>query len=505
MGFDDHLDAVRRNGGADAEQVGELARAALAEQREEDALPLLRIALTRSSDARLWQWKALLERALEDYGEALKSFAEAAVLAPDDASIAHGRARAALEAGLPAIAWFVRALELAPDDPQVYLGLNAARLAEGKSDEAETELDQILGQNPLWFAGHQQLAQVRSLRGRRDHAFDSLERAIASQPAAIALWQALCELQVLGEDYALVRRTVERAGASGIPPQALGDYAFIAASETGETAFADSLLTGGAAAIPPVWIVRHALRSGRIGQASALIDRALEGPAAADLWPYAATVWRATGDPRFEWLTGDPNLVKVIDLHEALESIPGLTKLLRSLHQASGRYLNQSVRGGSQTDGPLFSRLEPEIRALRALMVEAIEGYRAGLSSLPETHPQKKPSGRVRFSGSWSVRLVDGGFHTNHVHPLGWVSSALYISLPERLDEHEGWLTLGEPPPELELDVRPTRLIEPRPGQLVLFPSWMFHGTRPFARGERLTVAFDVIPPPTADQSSSSS
>jgi len=27
----------------------------------------------------------------------------------------------------------------------------------------------------------------------------------------------------------------------------------------------------------------------------------------------------------------------------------------------------------------------------------------------------------------------------------------------------------------------------------VLFPSFMFHGTRPFAGGERLTVAFDLV------------
>jgi len=37
-------------------------------------------------------------------------------------------------------------------------------------------------------------------------------------------------------------------------------------------------------------------------------------------------------------------------------------------------------------------------------------------------------------------------------------------------------------------------LIEPKPGRLALFPSWMWHGTRPFAEGERITVAFDVAP-----------
>jgi hypothetical protein len=71
---------------------------------------------------------------------------------------------------------------------------------------------------------------------------------------------------------------------------------------------------------------------------------------------------------------------------------------------------------------------------------------------------------------------------------------ALPQNSPEDADD-AGWLTLGEPPENLSLDLPPQRKVEPRPGQLVLFPSWMWHGTLPFASGERLTVAFDVAPP----------
>jgi tetratricopeptide (TPR) repeat protein len=393
---------------------------------------------------------------------------------------------------------FIRALKLAPNDPQVYIGLNAARIAEGKGDEAEAELDQVLARSPMWLDGHHQLAQLRSLRGRREYAYDSLERAIAVHPAAPTLWQALCELQVLGEDYPLLKETVERAAGAGIERGSVATYAFIAASELGQTRAADAILASeSAAAIAPAWRIRHHLRSGRIEQASALIDAQLQGERAADMWPYAETTWRISGDPRLEWLTGDANLVSVIDLSEGMAKIAGLADRLRSLHAVSGRYLNQSVRGGSQTDGPLFSRVDPEIRALRRLIVEAVSRYSAGLASLPDSHPQKKSAAgsKVRFTGSWSVRLVDGGFHANHVHPRGWISSALYIALPEALSEDEGALTLGEPPAELGLELEPTRRIPPEVGQLVLFPSWMFHGTRPFPAGERLTVAFDVAPP----------
>jgi hypothetical protein len=36
-------------------------------------------------------------------------------------------------------------------------------------------------------------------------------------------------------------------------------------------------------------------------------------------------------------------------------------------------------------------------------------------------------------------------------------------------------------------------MIRPHVGRLALFPSTLFHGTRPFSAGERMTVAFDVV------------
>ena len=171
---------------------------------------------------------------------------------------------------------------------------------------------------------------------------------------------------------------------------------------------------------------------------------------------------------------------------------------MRGLHLATRQPLDQTLRGGTQTDGPLFARAEPEIRALRQAIVEAVEAHVAQLPAHDPRHPLlSAPRGPVRFAGSWSVRLSDAGFHVNHVHSAGWLSSAFYVALPGGAlggAGHDGWLTLGEAK-ELGLDLPPIRLIEPKPGRLVLFPSTMWHGTRPFAAGERLTVAFDVARP----------
>ena len=43
----------------------------------------------------------------------------------------------------------------------------------------------------------------------------------------------------------------------------------------------------------------------------------------------------------------------------------------------------------------------------------------------------------------------------------------------------------------------PDHLVAPEPGLLVLFPSYMWHGTVPFTSQEtRLTCAFDIVPAP---------
>ena len=194
-------------------------------------------------------------------------------------------------------------------------------------------------------------------------------------------------------------------------------------------------------------------------------------------------------------------MVGVYDLGDRLGDLEGLADHLRQLHMAKGAPLDQSVRGGTQTDGNLLLRDEPRIEQLRSIILETVTEYIAQLPPPDDGHPfllaHRVP---IRIAGSWSVRLVDKGFHADHVHSQGWISSALYVSLPDmageanRPHDHDGWLGLGESR-DLVPELAPLRLVEPRPGRLVLFPSTMWHGTRPFAAGERLTVAFDIARP----------
>lgn len=468
--------------------------------RTADAVPVLEAALkAHPRYPRLWQTLGTTMRALERSPDAVAAFAEAARLQPSDVRAAHGVAQASLEAGRAASALFERAHALAPGDGAILLGRAAAQLAEGRGGDAIATLDAIVAANPLWLDGQATLARLRWMMGDDRGFAGGYVRALQADPRAEALWIALIDLLIHVERSDDARATLSAARSAGVGEAALLLAAATCASELGDTAVADAAfarLAGSADVAVVERQARHLLRTGRADAAAARIEPLLAGAQANQLWPYASLAWRLTGDRRIDWLEGDAALVGVVDLADRLPSIDALAARLRTLHRAKRDPLGQSVRGGTQTDGPLFAHESREIQAVRAVIVDAVRAFAASLGPVDATHPVRRHVGRgFRFAGSWSVRLTGAGHHSAHVHPLGWISSAFYVALPPQHDmgaPPAGWLQVGEPPASLGLDLAPYRRIEPKPGRLVLFPSTMWHGTAPIDGGERLSIAFDV-------------
>jgi len=487
----------------DPAALDQLAKEALRQGEEESALPLLERAVEQAPTALLWQWKGLLERSIDEHERALGSFAEAARLDPANISIAHGRARVAMEAGLDAQLLYRTARALAPQNGQILIGLAAAMASAGNGEKAIEELQKGVAGSPMWLEGHEQLAQFMATAGRPDEATASLESALERMPAAAPLWETLLNVQLRRGAYQTLSGIAQRAEAAGVRSNEFQIYRGIHAAECETEDFPAALFATAPPAIDAAlgrWRIRHLLRVGAVDAALPLIDRELSRDQSGELWAYASTAWRLADDPRLRWLEGDERLVSFSDISDLLPPLETLGSTLRDLHKAKGEYLDQSVRGGTQTDGPLFSRIDPNIRQLRQAIVTAVERHVAQLPPHDPKHPtlRQPRDRRIRFSGSWSVRLRSGGHHSNHVHPQGWISSALYIALPPKdpgEPEDAGWLTLGRPDDLLGIDLAPWRKIEPKAGHLALFPSGMWHGTVPFNEGERLTVAFDVAPP----------
>ena len=131
--------------------------------------------------------------------------------------------------------------------------------------------------------------------------------------------------------------------------------------------------------------------------------------------------------------------------------------------------------------------------------LEAIRGYVSALPPHEEGHPLLGlPHGELYVEGSWSVRLLgeQHGHNVPHNHPAGWLSTAFYIALPQDLGTAPaGHIAFGSPPEELGLSLEFYKTIAPQVGQSAVFPSYLWHRTMPFAKGERLALALDVRRP----------
>ena len=399
-------------------------------------------------DYRLWHIKGLIHREQDRRELAIPALRRAAELAPTEPLVLHGYARTLLEAGQPSVEAFARALKLAPANTELVKGLASALVAEGRMDDAIGGLETVVGRSPLWTEGHVLLTELRWTNGERPDFTRSFDEALRTHPNSLDLRREQMVALLHAEQFDEVLARVEQGrGLFGEQPLFTAHEAVVR-SEIGDVEKADRLFVELAplgVANFDVRLVRHFLRSGRPGRASAILDRWLETAEQEMFWPYAPTTWRLTGDLRADWLEGDERLVGVYDVADQLPPLDELASTLRRLHNLRGQPLAQSVRGGTQTDGNLFHRIEPEIAALREAVRQASAEHAANLPELDPRHPlaRARPS-RIAFSGAWSVRLQSGGHHSNHFHSMGWLSSALYIVLPPDLGtgDHAGWLTL---------------------------------------------------------------
>ncbi len=424
----------------------------------------------------------------QDLATAVALIAEAAARAPGHAGIAVTHANLAYETWAPAVALFERALSLAPDHSEIVRGHATALAAEGDPAVAHSVLAERLRRVPDWLDGHRALARLLATIGEPADA--SFAAAVAARPGDARLRLAWFHQCVLARDWTRARQVVDDA------VDALGDLrplkvarAYLA-SESPAASCDPALFDAVAEVVDPgldLARVRFWLRVGDPARAAAIAEARLGTPDARGFWPYLSLAWRLLDDPRAAWLDGTGGYVATCDLGFGVADRAALAATLRALLAPCGAFLDQSVRGGVQTDRHLF--FHPALQPLRARVVAAVAGYVASLPPPDPRHPLLGPARNdLRFAGSWAVLLGPGGSHAPHTHKFGWISSALHVDLPDA----SAPLRLGVPPPELGLDLPAQQVIAPRPGQLVLFSSTTWHDTVPFAHGDRLTVAFDM-------------
>ena len=456
-------------------------------------------------------WRALSDfnANMQRWEEALNCLSYALKLDPGSRVLRLRRAQLLEQQGMDAAALAeLEALAREKRDSPLLLVHLATQLAfAGRAGEAEEVVATGLGSWPASAELHKQLALIRLQRGEGLLAFRTLEDCIAQHPQAL-------HLRLVAAD--LLR-------SAGAPERALELLQAGLQLAPGAPAFLTSigvLLEGMDRLDQALPVLREArarapqsvaarrnlvpalLRSGQAAEALGICDGLLkERPLDQLLIAQRATALRVLRDPEYARLHDYARLVKAYTLQPAApfasigEFNAEFARELLRLHHAVHHPLEQSLRGGSQTERHL-PRDVPVIAKFFEMLDAPIREYIAALRS-GDTHVlDSRRSAGYRIAGSWSVQLQPGGFHLDHVHPQGWLSSAYYVSLPDVSDAESkaGWLRFGQP--GMKLDECPAEhFVQPAPGMLVLFPSYLWHGTVPFTAGApRLTAAFDVLP-----------
>lgn len=448
---------------------------------------------------RYWTTRAAAELASGDPAAAADSYDAAIARDPANARALGGRATAALEAGQDrAVADHERALSASPGDPYLLRGYAHALMAAGRPAEAVAISGAIAAQLPGWIEGLELHATLRWAAGERGDFTSHYAAAAMAQPPTPALalsWAAMLS----GVDRHAEAADVLGAARSRWPAD--GELTLaeaVAAGEAGDHDRAGALLEA-PGRTDSGWLVaraRHRLRVARPDAAEADLATALadDGDDIA-AWALRDLCWRLLGDDRHHWLHGQEGLMQRLRLDLTASERDTLRATLDALHDRSAMPIGQSVKDGSQTRGALFHRRDPAILRARDAIRAAVEAYRAALPAADPAHPLlRHRDAPLRFAGSWSIRLDGQGRHATHIHPRGLLSSAAYVTVPASVDapDEPGWLELGRPPRSLDLALPALHRIRPEEGWLALFPSTLFHGTRPIRDGRRMTIAFDV-------------
>jgi len=469
-----------------------------------------RAYVTTEPSADSWALLGQVQQALERPDEALASAEAALKFGPRLRGLRYNHA-----VSLERVGRAGEALEILEnlakqdlDTPELALRFARALYAAGRKKEAETVAEQAIQQWPGSTALHGLLARVRWLRGEGENCTALSEAELLwRRPSDLALRLTCADALHRGGHLTKALSVLEDAlrYAPDSPP--LVSATGVVLDELDRPADGLKYLQRIADAAPDSRSARRNLlsvlmRVGRAQEALALArDLRAEDPDEQYLIASEATALRMLGDPAYRALCDYDRLIRVYDVAApqgffTAESFnAALADFLRTQHRRTAHPLDQSRPDTSVTDRNLLKVHDPLVKAFMAAVDPHVRDY---ITRLPAeaTEIVRRRAKSYRYANAWSLRLSRDGHAPNHIHDRGWISGVYFAAiLPEEKprDPHSGWVKFGEPNRPTH-QCGPERLIEPRVGQLVLFPSYIWHGFNTVDAAEQLSAAFIVVP-----------
>ena len=479
----------------------------LAQQRVQQALKL------SPSSIKVLIQQAEILTATDHLQQALSVYDQALAIEPANFHCWHNKGVLLRRLNLPAQALlcFEKIVEQGKNSPEYLFNRACAAAENGDFIQAESYWQAAIALKPDYIDAHISLNNYYWEHQKLPQFLQSFQQSLLQQPTSVPLVYQYAS-RLIQSDQQEAAEQVLRDGLRHIGPHpellhALG----VQLSKHGELSEAQQLTRQALQQMPThsrfrIDLANYLMREGDYTQALTELAKAQQlEPDNQEIWAYQGTCWRLTNNAKADWLNNYAELVREIQLgapagyDNQQHFLHELNQAVAALHISRQQPLDQSVRGGTQTIGSLLTQPVKVIQDYRQLLQQHISLY---LRSLPQdaTHPLlRRNQQQFQIVGSWSVRLQQAGFHTNHVHPQGWLSACTYLDVPHAIQSADpsraGWLKLGETSLGLGEREQVAKAVCPQPGLLVLFPSYTWHGTYPFSGdGHRMTAPCDIAP-----------
>ena len=176
----------------------------------------------------------------------------------------------------------------------------------------------------------------------------------------------------------------------------------------------------------------------------------------------------------------DDLISSILEFHKSGESDPKSQPLLSN---------------GKQSSGNIFLNQRNDIQLLKKILENKVKNYLKEFSTSNEGFIINWPK-NFKIYG-WLVSISSGGKLSAHIHKEGWLSGSLYFKMPSKKTKNEGNIVFSLDGANYPTDGKKfdKKSVDVNKGDLVLFPSSLFHHTIPFkSNEERFTFAFDIIP-----------
>jgi tetratricopeptide (TPR) repeat protein len=400
------------------------------------------------------------------------------------------------------------ALELSPSNIEIIKNLASCLTLKGEYQASKDLYKQAVSLNPLDIDAHHWLNQI--LWENKDPEFlDSYKYALKKHNQSNELMLSMGHKLFLAGEYSQAKEILEQSiDLNGSHYPTLVKYGVVL-RELGDLELSHSIINkaskyGGHDLLVQEELAISFLSIDKPRQALKILNKLLKAKLNNQgLFAYKSIALKLLNSAEYDYFCNyDHVLMSEISIPKGFSSLKdfnvSLVDTLRNYHHAKTNPLDQSLISGSQTSEKLFDYHVPIIQQLRTAFREQTSEF---FSKLPidNKHPiLAKYTGKLIETDSWSVILHNKGFHKNHHHPAGWYSGPYYAQTPKIINNNkdkQGWLKLGQPGFKMMTQLEPDRIIEPKEGLMIRFPSYFWHGTIPFkSNEERITVTEDIKP-----------